>query len=100
MVYQIAFDKEKNVFVFFHAPWCGHCKRLVPQWEKLALSYANNDKVIIAKIDATANDVDDGYTDIQGFPTLRLYKVIFVLYYFIRFSLVTIAFWNTAVTAL
>lgn len=59
----------------FHAPWCHHCKNLMPDFEKLAESFAQNTNVVIAKLDATANDIDDGKEDIQGFPTLRLYKV-------------------------
>ncbi len=47
---------------------------LAPNYEKLAKLYTDNSdfasKVVIAKIDATANDVPD---EIAGFPTIKLY---------------------------
>jgi len=68
------FDKvighEKDVFVEFYAPWCGHCKRLAPEYEKVGEAFSDVDSVVIAKIDATENDTPE---DIKGFPTLLFY---------------------------
>lgn len=70
---EIVLDDSKDVLIEFYAPWCGHCKALAPKYEDLASMYANSefkDKVVIAKVDATANDVPD---EIGGFPTIKLY---------------------------
>ncbi|KPA81909.1 protein disulfide isomerase [Leptomonas pyrrhocoris] len=62
-------DGSKNIFVLFYAPWCGHCKKLHPEFEKLAKELESAD-VIIGKIDATANDFDRAKFSVNGFPTL------------------------------
>jgi protein disulfide-isomerase A1 len=70
----IVLDDAKDVLIEFYAPWCGHCKALAPKYDILAGLYAEqkfDDKVTIAKVDATANDVPD---EVQGFPTIKLYK--------------------------
>ncbi|CAD6221876.1 GSCOCT00005214001.2-RA-CDS [Cotesia congregata] len=69
---KIAMDKSKHVLVEFYAPWCGHCKQLAPIYDELAEKYKNDKKVVIAKLDATANELED--IDIQGYPTLVLFK--------------------------
>ncbi|GAO16093.1 uncharacterized protein UV8b_02485 [Ustilaginoidea virens] len=70
---EIVMDEDKDVLIEFYAPWCGHCKALASKYEQLGEAYAKSEfsgKVVIAKVDATANDVPD---DISGFPTIKLF---------------------------
>jgi len=67
---QIVLDKSKNVFVKFYAPWCGHCKTLAPDWDKLAKAFSNEPNVVVAKLDATKfPDLGSRYS-VTGYPTL------------------------------
>ncbi|KAB5557198.1 hypothetical protein DKX38_008107 [Salix brachista] len=62
----------KNVLLEFYAPWCGHCQKLAPILEEIAVSYQSDANVLIAKLDATANDVPSDTYDVEGFPTVYL----------------------------
>jgi len=65
-------NSDKHVLVEFYAPWCGHCKKLEPEYTALAEEWKANSNVVIAKVDATENDAPG--VDISGFPTLMLWK--------------------------
>uniref|UniRef100_A0A7N6A7H8 Protein disulfide-isomerase n=1 Tax=Anabas testudineus TaxID=64144 RepID=A0A7N6A7H8_ANATE len=54
-------DDSKDVLIEFYAPWCGHCKNLEPKYKELGEKLANDPNVVIAKMDATANDVPSPY---------------------------------------
>ena len=69
---EVAFDKTKDVLVEFYAPWCGHCKKLVPIYDELAEKLADREDIVIAKMDATANELE--HTRVESFPTIKLYK--------------------------
>jgi len=68
----IVMDPSKDVLVNFYAPWCGHCKKLEPVYRDLAKKVEGVSTLVIARIDATANDVAD--MDVEGFPTIKLWR--------------------------
>eukprot|EP00435_Cladocopium_sp_Y103_P027068 s1325_g6.t1 len=72
------FNFDDNVkrgawFVKFYAPWCTHCQRLAPIWEKLADQAVSQDwPVKIADVDCTVSKTICEKANIKAFPTLAL----------------------------
>lgn len=67
-------DNDKaTTIVAFTALWCGHCKTLLPIWEKLANDvYVNDDKIVIGKVVTDNSPADKLMSQfgVSSFPTI------------------------------
>ncbi|KAJ2719298.1 hypothetical protein GGI07_005292 [Coemansia sp. Benny D115] len=66
-------DGSKDVLVKFYAPWCGHCKNMAEDYEKLAEGYDHAEGVVIAEVNADDHRDLGSKFDVQGFPTLKFF---------------------------
>lgn len=58
----------RDMLVEFYAPWCGHCKRLQPVWERVATDLKAS--VVVAKVDGTTQRGLAARFPIAGYPTI------------------------------
>lgn len=59
--------------VEFYAPWCGHCKNLVPEYS--AAAKALKGVVKVGAVDADAHKALGGQFDVRGFPTIKMFGI-------------------------
>merc|ERR1712134_56082 len=74
---QMVFTEDKDVLLEIYAPWCGHCKKLEPEYNKVAkkiLKEEVSDLVTLAKMDGTLNDSPVESLSWSGFPTIYYVK--------------------------
>jgi len=55
----------------FYAPWCGHCKSLVPEYKKAAKALKGIVKV--GAVNADEHRSLGGQFQVQGFPTIKIF---------------------------
>ena len=65
-------DAPAPVLVDFWAAWCGPCRMVAPEMEKLARDRA--DRVIVAKVDTEALPAVAQRFNIQSIPTMILFR--------------------------
>jgi len=68
--------KYDYALVKFYAPWCGHCKRMAPEFEKAAKRLASNDPPVqLVNVDCTEAGKDTcSKFGVSGYPTLKTFR--------------------------
>lgn len=64
---------SKDIWMIeFYAPWCGHCKKLQPEWEEAASALRG--QVKFGKVDATEEKMLANRFQVQGYPTIKYWE--------------------------
>ena len=72
MNYEMFENSSKPNMVLFYAPWCPHCKSMMGDWEQLSKHVKG--KMEVVKIDCDENPKMAEKYNINGFPTIILFK--------------------------
>ncbi|XP_018558762.1 protein disulfide-isomerase [Lates calcarifer] len=72
---KVAFNPDKTVFVLFYLPYSQESRALFSLWEELAKALQEREDVVVARIDASANDIN---MSMQGtYPSLCLFPALY-----------------------
>lgn len=64
--------KSKDLWIVeFFAPWCGHCKKLAPEWKKAAKNLKG--QVKLGHVDCDAEKSLMSKYKVEGFPTILVF---------------------------
>ena len=65
---------DKLVVAGFHAAWCAPCRKMTPEFEKMASSEEKFSGVVFLGVDSTENVATAEYYNVNVLPTFILYR--------------------------
>jgi thioredoxin 1 len=69
---ELVMGSDKPVVVDFWAVWCGPCRMVAPEMEKLAAKYG--DAIQVVKVDVDANPALSQAFNIMSIPTIAFFR--------------------------
>ncbi|KAH7962436.1 hypothetical protein HPB52_016069 [Rhipicephalus sanguineus] len=71
--FTMTINNAKLMLIYFYAPWCGHCRRLSPEFERAARRLKEYN-IPLGKVDATKEKSLAEVNEVRSYPTLLLYR--------------------------
>ena len=70
---QLSILNHECIFIFFYAPWCGHCQKFKPIFEETVKNAKEmNLSCNFAVVNSIKNEEISKQFEVEGFPTLIL----------------------------
>ncbi|KAG7502682.1 disulfide-isomerase A5 [Solea senegalensis] len=69
-------EEHPTAMIMFYAPWCGHCKKMKPEYDEAAeiLNQGANSPGVLAAVDTTVHKAVGDRFKISGFPTVKYFE--------------------------
>jgi len=60
-------NNSKPTMMLFHAKWCGHCVRFMPEWKK----FKKQAKINVVEYEADEDSDKMSENNVKGYPTIK-----------------------------
>ena len=66
--------KDGNWMVLYYAEWCGHCKTMKPEWQKVVNKMSKSNTVNVAEVESEHIGELAHKPKVDGFPSIKMYN--------------------------